>query len=204
MTRMMSKSLLAVLLLGPMAFQASAGVQIGGAASEFRLSTYDGDPVSLDQFADKVVVLEWFAHDCEFTSSHYKKGAGHMQKLQEEFTARGVVWLTIDSNRNALPPKEMQALARDWKIRSTAFLSDPTGRVGLAYGVTTTPQMFVVDRGNVVYQGAIDDRSSFFGLLRDRSTARNYVRQALEELLDGKPISVPETKPYGCHMKYAE
>lgn len=173
-------------------------------APGFQLTSYSGDSVSLDDFADRTVVLEWFAHDCEFTHSHYRKGEGYTPKLQAEFTARGVVWLTIDSNRNALPTSEMRELAENWKMANTAFLSDPTGKVGRSYGVTNTPQMFVIHHGRIVYQGAADDRSSFFGLLRDRSTARNYVRQALNEVLSGEAVSVPETKPYGCSMKYAK
>ena len=114
------------------------------------------------------------------------------------------VWLTIDSNQNALPPSEMIALAEDWKMKSTAFLSDRGGTVGRTYGVTNTPQMFVIDHGTLVYQGAIDDRSSFVSFLRDRSTALNYVRQALNELFAGKPVSIPETKPYGCKINYAD
>ncbi len=179
-------------------------VETGKSAPEFQLSTYAGELVSLETYKDEIVVLEWFAHDCEFVGSHYKKGDGHMQKLQADFTAQGIVWLTIDSNRNALASREMQALARGWNMHSTAFLSDPTGEVGRAYGVVTTPQMFIIAHGKIVYQGAIDDRSSFMGFVRDRSTALNYVRQALDELGEGKSISIPETKSYGCIMKYAE
>lgn len=186
-----------------LAIPALASLETTRPAPGFRLSSYSGDSISLEDFADQTVVVEWFAHDCEFTRSHYKKGRGQMPKLQAEFTARGVIWLTIDSNRNALPDDEMRALAREWKMASTAFLADPTGEVGRSYGVTNTPQMFVIHRGRVVYQGAIDDRSSFFGLFKDRSTAHSYVRQALEEVLSGKAVSVPETKPYGCSMKYA-
>ncbi len=193
-----------LVLIATSATSANASVPTGDTAPDFTLSSYEGETFSLSQFSDKTVVLEWFAHDCEFTGSHYRKGAGHMQTLQAEFTERGIIWLTIDSNHNALPPDEMKALAQKWNMRSSAFLADPTGKVGRTYGVTNTPQMFIIDRGTLVYQGAIDDRSSFFGLLRDRSTAHNYVRQALEEILDGKSVSTPETKPYGCHMKYAE
>lgn len=186
------------------ALPALAAVEIGKAAPDFRLSTYRGDEISLSDFGDKTIVLEWFAHNCEFTGNHYRKGDGHMQKLQAEFVGRGIVWITIDSNRNALAPAEMDALAKEWKMNSTAFLSDPSGRVGRAYGVTNTPQMFVIHHGNLVYQGAIDDRRSFFSFLRDRSTALNYVRQALEELLAGDSVSIPETKPYGCKINYVD
>ena len=79
------------------------------------------------------------------------------------------------------------------------MLDDSSGTVGHAYDARTTPHLFVIDReGVIVYQGAIDDdpRGS------RGEDAVNYVAQALDELLAGKPISVPETKPYGCSVKY--
>ena len=199
-----SKIAVPLALLTILVSPAFSSVDTTKPAPDFRLFDYSGDSVSLEDFADRTVVLEWFAHDCEFTRSHYKKGSGYTPKLQAEFTAQGVAWLTIDSNRNALPNDEMRTLADEWNMKNTAFLSDPTGKVGRSYGVTNTPQIFVIHRGKIVYQGAADDRSSFFGLFQDRSTARNYVREALEEVLAGKTVSVPETKPYGCSMKYAE
>ncbi|MES2310605.1 MAG: thioredoxin family protein, partial [Verrucomicrobiota bacterium] len=63
----------------------------------------------------------------------------------------------------------------------------------------TTPHLFIVDAsGTLVYAGAIDSnaRPQF------DPHAQNYVRQGIEELLAGKPLSVPSTKPYGCAVKY--
>ncbi len=199
-----SKTAMLLVLVTFLASPALGSVDTTKPAPGFQLLDYNGDSVSLADFADRTVVLEWFAHDCEFTRSHYKKGDGHMPRLQAEFTEQNVVWLTIDSNRNALPNDEMRTLGEEWKMKNTAFLSDPTGRVGRDYGVTNTPQMFVIHHGEIVYQGAVDDRSSFFGLFQDRSTARNYVREALAEVLAGETVTVPETKPYGCSMKYAD
>jgi len=171
-------------------------------APDFSLESYAGEQVSLGEFSDKIVVLEWFAHDCAFTADHYDDGEGHMQLLQDEFGKKGVLWLTIDSNRNALPANEMNALYDRLNMKSTAFLSDITGQVGRLYGVVTTPQMFVINQGTIVYQGAIDDRSSFLGFAQNRASAKNYVRLALEAVLQNKSVEIAQTKPYGCGMKY--
>ena len=171
-------------------------------APAFVLQTYSGAQVALDDYRDRLVVLEWFAADCEFVADHYDDGEGHMPVLQAESIARGVVWLTINSSAHVGSAPQLRALAEELNMKSTDFLSDANGVVGKLYGVRTTPHMVVIDRGTLVYQGAIDDRSSFFGFLQDRSTALNYVRQALTNGWRANPVSVPETKPYGCSIKY--
>jgi hypothetical protein len=61
--------------------------------------------------------------------------------------------------------------------------------------------MFVIDpAGNVVYNGAIDDRRT--ANPADAKLARNYVRAALTEAMAGKPVTVASTSPYGCSIKY--
>ena len=65
----------------------------------------------------------------------------------------------------------------------------------------TTPHMFVIDpAGNVLYNGAIDDRRT--ANPADAKTAHNYVRAALTEAMSGKPVTVAARTPYGCSIKY--
>ncbi len=187
------------LLLAPImlfAIPANSSLDPSKPAPALELEDFDGVSVSLEDFADRIVVLEWFGHLCEFTWSHYRNG--HMSKLQEEYTGKGVIWLTIDSNTDPFTREEMRERADEWGMKSTAILKDPTSRVARSYGATVTPQIFVIHHGRIVYQGAADDRRGFLGLLSDRSTAKNYIREALDEVLAGQPVSTPETKPYGC------
>src|SRR3982074_42811 len=73
---------------------------VGSAAPDFSLSDAKGQTHSLAQYKGKYVVLEWFNPECPFVKKHY--GGGNMQKLQQEFTNKGVVWLTIDPNAPGL------------------------------------------------------------------------------------------------------
>ena len=84
----------------------------------------------------------------------------------------------------------------------TATLLDSTSDTGRAYGARTTPHMFVIDpAGNVVYNGAIDDKRS--ANPADAKTANNYVRAALTEAMSGKARHASRsTTPYGCSVKY--
>lgn len=69
---------------------------VGSAAPEFSLSDSKGKTHSLAQYKGKYVVLEWFNPECPFVKKHY--GSNNMQKLQAEYTGKGVVWLSIDSS----------------------------------------------------------------------------------------------------------
>jgi hypothetical protein len=80
-------------------------------------------------------------------------------------------------------------------------LDDHAGEVGRTYGAKTTPHMFIVDAsGALVYSGALDNAPPRREAEGDRV---NYVDRALGEILAGKTVSVTETKPYGCSVKYA-
>ena len=62
--------------------------------------------------------------------------------------------------------------------------------------------MFVLDKeGSLIYHGAIDDTPST--KVEDVKNAKNYVKEALDQVLDGQSVSVPTTQPYGCSVKYA-
>ncbi|HYY29088.1 MAG TPA: thioredoxin family protein [Chthoniobacterales bacterium] len=181
-----------------------AEIEIGKPAPNFTLPDTNGKAHSLADLKGKYVVLEWYQPDCPFVRKHYR--SGNMQALQKEYTAKGVVWLSIDSSApgeqgNYPADKLNKFAARDGAAR-TALLLDPAGNVGKLYGAQTTPDMYIVDpSGNVVYKGAIDNKRSTD--LEDVKTATNYVKSALDALLSGKPVSTNSTRPYGCSVKYA-
>jgi hypothetical protein len=77
-------------------------------------------------------------------------------------------------------------------------LLDESGVVGKSYGAKTTPHMFLIVKGVVAYEGAIDDRPDTAELGKT-----NYVRTVLDELKAGKAADPAQTKPYGCSVKYA-
>lgn len=175
----------------------------GQAAPAFSLKDSEGHARSLNEFAGKYVVLEWFNPDCPFVRKHY--GSGNMQRLQEIYTGKGVAWLSINSGaegkQGRMTPEQAQEFIKSRGVFSTAVLLDLDGSVGKLYGAKTTPHMFVIDpQGVVIYAGAIDDKPSIE--VEDVKTAKNYVVQALDESMAGKPVSVPQTKSYGCSVKY--
>ncbi|MDQ6809933.1 MAG: thioredoxin family protein [Verrucomicrobiota bacterium] len=176
---------------------------VGSAAPDFSITDTNGKTRSLSEFKGKHVVLEWFNPECPFVKKHY--GSGNMQKLQEEATAKGVVWLTIDSSapglEGNLTGEAANKIIKSWKAHSTALLLDPDGKAGRAYGAKNTPHMFVINpEGKIVYEGAIDSKPT--PNPADIAGATNYLRVALDESLAGKPLTTPSSRPYGCSVKY--
>src|SRR6202030_4859412 len=176
---------------------------VGSAAPEFSAPDANGKTQSLSQYKGKYVVLEWFNPECPFVKKHY--GSANMQKLQQEYTGKGVVWLTIDSNapgtEGNLTPDQAQKVMASWKTHQTALLLDSESKVARSYGAKNTPDMIVINpEGKIVYEGAIDSKAS--PNPADIPASTNYVKAALDESLAGKPVSNPTTKPYGCSVKY--
>ena len=74
---------------------------------------------------------------------------------------------------------------------------------GKAYGAKTTPHTFIIDaKGNIAYSGAFDNAP--LGQIPEGAQYVNYIDKALGELTAGKAVSVAETKPYGCSVKYGK
>lgn len=182
---------------------AFAALEPGQEAPDFTLNDSKGQPRKLSEFRGKIVVLEWLNHDCPFVKKHY--GSGNMQKLQKEYTAKGVVWLSILSSapgkQGHRTGPQADADTKDKSASPTAVLLDPAGEVGQKYEAKTTPDMFVINQeGKVIYAGAIDSIRSTDSA--DIAKAENYVRQTLDAALAGKPVPTPKTTPYGCSVKY--
>ncbi len=176
---------------------------VGQPAPAFTLTDSDGKTRTLADFKGKTVVLEWTNAECPFVKKHY--GARNMQTQQADATSKDVVWLTINSGAPGLQGHvdgaQANAIRKEAGAKQTAYLLDPSGDTGRAYGAKTTPHMYVIDGSGVLrYNGGIDSIPS--ADQADIPKATQYVPQALAELAAGKPVSVSTSKPYGCSVKY--
>ena len=199
------KTVFAIACALTLAAPASAEQATGAPAGNFRLTDANGRNVQLADFRGKTVVLEWNNPDCPFVKKHY--GSGNMQKTQGLARKDGAVWLTINSGgpgkQGHLTPAQAGAMLAATKAQPSHYLLDPKGVVGKGYGAKTTPHIYIVNpAGTLVYQGGIDDKPTADPA--DIASARNHALAALGEIKAGKSVSVPETRPYGCSVKYAE
>ena len=201
----MKQMLAAFTALAVIAAPASAAAVVGKPAPNFKAADVNGKAVSLSDFRGKTVVLEWNNPECPFVKKHY--GSGNMQKAQAAAARDGVVWLTINSGapgkQGHVSGAQAKALLAKAGARPTAYLLDPQGVVGKAYGAKTTPHMYIVNKaGTLVYAGGIDDKPT--PRPADINGARNHVLAALSELKAGKAVSVATSRPYGCAVKYSD
>jgi peroxiredoxin len=182
---------------------AAVKAEVGKPAPDFTLKDYDGKAVHLADLHGKTVVLEWFNPGCPFVKAAHGKGS--LKDLAKRVSAKGVVWLAVNS---AAPGKQgygaeavaagKQAFGMDHPV-----LADETGAVGHLYGATNTPNMFVIDpQGVLVYRGAIDNSPDGEGESPTGGKLINYVESALDDLAAGRPVATKETKAYGCGVKY--
>ncbi len=176
----------------------------GSMAPDFNGTDSNGKTETLAQYRGKYVVLEWANKGCPYEQKHYK--SGNMEALQKQWTAKGIVWLSVISSapgeQGYVTPAEENDYLKTMHAAPTAAILDPSGTIGRLYGARTTPHMFVIDpSGKLIYEGALDDQptpdpASLQG-------AHNYVSTALEEAMAGKPVTTTVTRPYGCSVKYA-
>ena len=181
----------------------AGGASPGQAAPDFTLPDLDGKPVHLGDLKGKVVVLEWFNPECPYVHASHEKGS--LVGLAKKVSAKGVVWLAINSGapgKQGAGVDKSRAGARAFGLEHPILL-DPTGQVGHAYGATNTPHLFVIGKDGVLaYKGAIDNSPDGEGASPQGGKLVNYVEQALEALGSGAAVPTRETRAYGCSVKY--
>jgi peroxiredoxin len=198
------KTKLAFALVFLLVLPVVAAVGVGGPAPNFTANDSYGHQHSLTQYKGKYVVLEWHNQGCPYTKKHYD--SGNMQRLQKEWTSKGVVWFTVISSapgeQGYVTAAQENEYVKKMGAAPTAVLLDPNGDLGHLYGAKTTPHMFVINpQGQLIYDGAIDDKPT--SDQSDIAGATNYVTAALEESMAGKPVAVAASRPYGCSVKYS-
>jgi peroxiredoxin len=185
-----------------LAFPALA-VEVGQEAPDFALKDLDGKAVRLSDLRGHVVVLEWFNPGCPFVRASHTRGTLVGEAARQ--VQRGVVWLAVNSaapGKQGSGVEENRTVARQYHMDHPVLL-DGSGQVGRAFGATNTPGMFVIDRaGRLAYRGAIDNSPDGEGEAPQGGKLLDYVSSAIDDLQAGRPVQHPETRQYGCSVKY--
>jgi len=174
-------------------------MEIGATGPDFQLKGVDGKQHSLSEdYADrKAVVIVFTCNHCP-TAVLYED---RLIQLQSDYADKGVQLIAINPNEDKGHPTDsydhMIERAKE-KGFNFPYLRDETQDVAKAYGAVRTPHFFLLDaQRKLVYQGRMDDNG------RDPSAVeRHDLREAIEETLAGKPVSVPVTKATGCSVKW--
>ena len=173
-------------------------IDLGKAGPDFKLKGVDGKSHSLKGYAHKKVVV------VIFTCNHCPaaiKAEDRLIELQRDYAAKGVQLIAINSNETVEHPTdsfEYMVERAAQKRFNFPYLRDDTQKVATAYGAMRTPHCFVLDEARkVVYRGRVDDN------IDDAAAVTRYdLREAIDETLAGKRVSVPATEPVGCNVKW--
>lgn len=171
---------------------------LGAPAPNFEnLLATDGRRYSLDSFSDKPFLVVIFScNHCPYVKDY----EGRMIGIQSDYESNGVQLVAINSNDDgAYPEDSYPEMIKRAKARGFNFvyLRDADQKVVDAYGAVCTPHVFLFDAKRLLrYRGRIDDS-------RDASKVKSQdLRSALDDLIRGVPVRTPDTKPFGCSIKF--
>lgn len=177
---------------------ATNNLKIGSPAPDFNLEGVDGKKYSLNLFIDsKAFIIIFSCNHCPYVQAY----EGRIKQIQKDYKSKGVEVVAINSNEDKGYPEDS---FENMKKRSTEqkfnfpYLRDEDQSAAKAYDATHTPEIFLFDKERkLAFHGKIDDN------WKEPDRVQNhYLRNALDELLAGKEISVPETFTIGCTIKW--
>ncbi len=171
---------------------------IGQKAPSFEnLSSADEKKYSLSSFNSKtVVVLIFMANRCP-TARVY---TDRLKAIQTDYANQGVQLLGINSdNQYFFPLESIGKMTEVFNERELNFpyLKDEDQSVAKSYGALVTLHAFVLDKGRMLrYRGRVDDS-------RDPQKVETHdLRNALDDVVAGREVRVPETRPFACSIDY--
>lgn len=170
--------------------------QLGRPVAEFSLQDYRGKPFNLSDAKDaKVVVVAFLGVECPLSKLYAPK----LAKLAKDYEGKGVTFLGVDPNRQDAVT-EMGHFANEHKLEFP-LLKDLNNKLADALGAARVPQVFVLDgERKIRYAGRVDDQYGFdtgSGYAKP-NVSRHDLSSAIDELLAGKEVSVPQTDAIGC------
>ena len=164
-------------------------------ALAFTLPDTDGTPRPLHVDGAPAAVVVFTCNHCPYALAWHER----LQAVARDYADRGVRFLQINPNDGVKHPRD--SLGGDEGARGRGrvrgpYLHDETQEVARAWGAKTTPDVFVTDATGIVYRGAPDADHG------DPSLNAEWLRAALDDVLAGRPVANPETKPVGCSIKW--
>ncbi len=169
---------------------------VGDTVEPFRFPRAGGGEVVLAPAEHAATVVVWTCNHCPYALAWHDR----IQAVARDYADRGVAMIQINANdpqKNAADSFEVMAERVAAGEFASDYVWDEDQLTSKAWGARVTPDVFVLDPGGrVVYRGAPD------GDHDDEQLNAAYLRAALDDLLDGKPVAVPETKPRGCGIKW--
>lgn len=177
----------------------STMLALGTEAPAFELETYDGERVSVEDFADAPALLVMFiCNHCPYVK-HVEDELG---RLGKEYADRGVAVVGISSNSVESHPDDAPEGMREQAERAGftfPYLFDETQEVARAYGAACTPDFFLFDSDRkLAYRGQMDGARPG----NDEPVTGEDLRAAMDAVLAGEPVPEDQQPSMGCSIKW--
>jgi thiol-disulfide isomerase/thioredoxin len=173
-------------------------LELGKSAPDFKeLLGTDGSKYSLHSFDSKPVLVVIFScNHCPYVQAYESR----MISIQEDYAPKGVEIIAINSNDDKAYPEdsydEMVKRAKKNQF-NFVYVRDTDQKVVDDYGAVCTPHVFAFDKERKLrYRGRIDDSKE------SAKVTTHDLRNALDDLLIGRPVKVADTRPFGCSIKW--
>ena len=160
-------------------------------AEDFSLKDYNGKEYKLSDNQDsKAIVLIFVATQCPVSNAYNER----MEKLYEDYKGKDVAFFGINSNKQE-SVEEIKDHAKEHNL-NFVILKDVNNVIADKFGASFTPEVYVLNKKlEILYHGRIDDSR------RESDVKTKDLRNALDEIIDGKKVEVSETKAFGCTIK---
>jgi len=175
------------------------GYSVGSVVADFTLNDAEGKKTSLKSIAEgkKYVVIDFWSRECPAAKACEPAFA----KLNKDFSSKGVALVHMASNKAENKAEADVTATKEYAKKNNItwpVLLDVDNKVALTFGATNTPHVYVIDTKDmkVVYMGAFND-----SVWKAENVKKEYVREALDLLLAGKPVTTNYVKPEGCVIK---
>jgi peroxiredoxin len=175
-------------------------LELGSAAPRFSLPGIDEKEHPLAEYKDaKALCVIFSCNHCPYVQAYESR----MVELQKRFGPRGLQLVAINSNdAQGYPEDSFENMKVRAKSQSYNFpyLRDESQEVAKAYGAQRTPHIFLFDaERKLAYIGRIDDN------YKDPAAVKSHeLADAVEDILSGKAVRLPETFAVGCTIKWKE
>ena len=184
-----------------------ATLALGSKAPDFKLLGIDNKYYRLKNFSSKVLVIVFTCNHCPTAQAYEDR----LKSIVTDYKSKGVSLIAISPN----DPKsirlnelgytdlsdsfiEMQLRAANKNFNFPYLYDGDTQEVSRKYGPVATPHAFVFDKDRILrYVGRVDDSE------REELVKSNDLRNAIDDLLAGREVRVPQTKTFGCSTKWA-
>lgn len=177
---------------------ATTKLKIDSIIPSFKLPAVDGNEYSVLSFSDKkILIIVFSCNHCPYVQAYEDR----LMDIQTKYSSKSLQLLAISSNNAVKYPEDSFEQMKErsiMRIFNFPYLYDESQDVAKEFGATHTPEVFVFDvNRKLKYHGKIDDNWQ-----EPEKVVNKYLEEAIDEILDSKEVSVPETFSIGCTIKW--